>query len=360
MFVIRNKKENNIIGKEDDNVKVNINNLKKKVVTTKKDNNIDKFKTKITNVLDKFVQFATKILVKLKNVLVILLIEMKKVLVILLDKILYLLVNLKDLLFAVLLVAKDVLFAVIIVIYNLLVKLLAKIFKFLMRKEVIKFILITIGIIVVVLSIFFAGMYVEYNNNVISESPIKHLVKMEKYEDNYYYELSMKNIEEKIHFFIQTSFAGNDEKYVKEVTSAFMKLFNDEPDKHHVLYYIAVCSVESNFKMSSRSSCGAVGISQVMPNIWGDVIKKEYDITQQELYMDPYKNIYAGYRIWDNYRRKNGNGVKGANTGYLGSNVASYQNSINHRHSQLVSSIFKDIFDNKLKHETKALLPKVN
>ena len=76
--------------------------------------------------------------------------------------------------------------------------------------------------------------------------------------------------------FIKLIFNDDDPHYIDEVTQAFMKLFEEEKDKQNVLYYIALCAVESHFKMSARSSAGAVGISQIMPSVWATTIRKNY------------------------------------------------------------------------------------
>ena len=178
-----------------------------------------------------------------------------------------------------------------------------------------------------------------------------------KYIDVSYYPLDIDMLENKIRHFIIGYFGNDDSRYVNTVTAAYMRLLREEKEnKHNVLYYIALCSVESNFRMSARSGAGAVGISQIMPSIWADVVKKNYGITKEELYIDPYKNIYAGYRVWDNYRRKGNGTIKSANSGYLGANSEAYSSRINDRYVRLVGLIFDEVFCSDIIETKKKLI----
>lgn len=211
------------------------------------------------------------------------------------------------------------------------------------------------------LSLVIFGMVFEYRYNTIDaiyniycqSEPAEDAILSETSEHHQieYYEFSVSTIEASVKQFIR-SHVGNgvDTKYVENITGVFMRLLNEENEnKHLVLYYIALCSVESNFRMSSRSSAGACGISQIMPNIWSQVIKENYGFNKEQLYIDPYANIYSGYRIWDNYRRKNGNTIAGANKGYLGANNAAYTNKINYRYKTLISLMLSEVLKNDIK-----------
>lgn len=166
--------------------------------------------------------------------------------------------------------------------------------------------------------------------------------------------LPVKTLENNIRKFIMVWFGKHDPVYVEKVLLAYMKLLKEEPkNKQNILYYIALCSAESNFRMSSRSTingstaAGAVGISQVRPTIWAKIVKENYGITRKELCTNIYFNIYAGYRIWDNYRRKGDGSKLSANTGYLGGNAVKYTNKINKRYDTLMAAIFLDLLNNK-------------
>ena len=209
------------------------------------------------------------------------------------------------------------------------------------------------------------GFYVAYTYNIgifsenniskvknSSTSAVSKVLKPEKpkplipeYIQIDYYTIEVRALEDDIRKFIIAYFGKDDINYVNRVTKAYMKLFNSEKDlKQNVLYYIALCSVESNFKMSARSKAGAVGISQIMPSVWAEVVKTNYGITREELYIDPYKNIYAGYRVWDNYRRKGNGSIKAANDGYLGTSSGAYVAKINERYVRLMGLVLNDVF----------------
>jgi len=230
-----------------------------------------------------------------------------------------------------------------------------KIKSFFKLKKLTKGIVGLILLSIILIASFIMGMLMEYNTSFITKTPINHIFKNERYEYVYYYELSVNDIEQKVFNFIKLIFNDDDPHYIDEVTQAFMKLFDEEDNKQNVLYYIALCAVESHFKMSARSSAGAVGISQIMPSVWATTIRKNYGITREELYTNTYKNIYAGFKVWDNYRRKNKGNIKLANAGYLGANSMDYQNKINYNYSILVGMIFKNIFDDDPKYTTVAI-----
>lgn len=212
---------------------------------------------------------------------------------------------------------------------------------------------ILLAFIFVFLSTFSFGMYIESKTGYLADSGTLTFLDGKQYESVEFYEISKPQLKRIINQFITQWFAEDDPEYVNLVTDSFIRLFNKVPeDRQNILYYIALCSVESNFKMSARSSAGAAGISQVMYNVWGDVIKKNYGISKESLFISPYENIYAGYMIWRNYWRKANYSIRGANSGYLGANSEVYSNKISERHSQLVNSIFKEVFKQKTKIKT--------
>jgi len=137
---------------------------------------------------------------------------------------------------------------------------------------------------------------------------------------------------------------ANDVKYINKIVDAYLKLLYRIPaDRQTVLYYIALCSVESNFSMESRSNRGAIGISQVMWGVWGNIIQENYDISRTQLVRSPFANIYVGYKIWHNYLRKHNYNIRDANYGYLGDNCSQYNHKITKRHSLLVKMIYDEI-----------------
>mgnify|MGYP000855565084 FL=1 len=200
---------------------------------------------------------------------------------------------------------------------------------------------------------FFLGVFVEFSHNIVQKNTlIYNFFKIvSNAEEISYYELDTTALKSTIYNFIKLHFNENDPNYIERVTNAYIDLFNRVPkgDRHYILYYIALCSVESHFKMSARSSAGAIGIAQVMWSIWGDVIQKNYGVSRESLYTSIEDNIYVGYMIWRNCLRQNKYDIQKANISYLGVNNNNYNNKINFRFVNLVNSLFEHQFNSKIK-----------
>jgi len=200
---------------------------------------------------------------------------------------------------------------------------------------------------------FFLGVFVEFSHNIVQKNTlIYNFFKIvSNAEEISYYELETTALKSTIYNFIKLHFNENDPNYIERVTNAYIDLFNRVPkgDRHYILYYIALCSVESHFKMSARSDAGAVGIAQVMWSIWGDVIQKNYGVSRESLYTSIEDNIYVGYMIWRNCLRQNKYDIQKANISYLGVNNNNYNNKINFRFVNLVNSLFEHQFNSKIK-----------
>ena len=203
---------------------------------------------------------------------------------------------------------------------------------------------------------FFLGVFVEFSHNIVQKNTlIYNFFKIvSNAEEISYYELDTTALKSTIYNFIKLHFNENDPNYIERVTNAYIDLFNRVPkgDRHYILYYIALCSVESHFKMSARSDAGAVGIAQVMWSIWGDVIQKNYGVSRESLYTSIEDNIYVGYMIWRNCLRQNKYDIQKANISYLGVDNNNYNNKINFRFVNLVNSLF----EHQLNSETKIKL----
>ena len=203
---------------------------------------------------------------------------------------------------------------------------------------------------------FFLGVFVEFSHNIVQKNTlIYNFFKIvSNAEEISYYELDTTVLKSTIYNFIKLHFNEDDPNYIERVTNAYIDLFNRVPkgDRHYILYYIALCSVESHFKMSARSDAGAVGIAQVMWSIWGDVIQKNYGVSRESLYTSIEDNIYVGYMIWRNCLRQNKYDIQKANISYLGVDNNNYNNKINFRFVNLVNSLF----EHQLNSETKIKL----
>jgi uncharacterized protein (UPF0297 family) len=217
-----------------------------------------------------------------------------------------------------------------------------------------KIVAIFVIIFVVVTAAFIFGIYSEYKHDVTDTTVIGKLIEKvagekpeeEKTTTYKYFEITEDHFYNSIYDFIKMYFGEDDPAYIKRVTDAYMELFKRTPkdNQHYILYFIALCSVESNFRMSARSSVGAVGISQIMWSVWEDVLKKNYGISKESLYTSIEDNIYAGYMIWRNYLRKHNYNIKKANDGYLGTSSDNYSKKINFRYIYLINQILKPAF----------------
>ncbi len=214
---------------------------------------------------------------------------------------------------------------------------------------------IYIVILFIVILAFFLGVFVEFSYNIVQKNAqiynFLQAVNNQQQEEIYYYELEADVLKSTIYDFVKLYFGEDDSNYIEKVTNAYIDLFDRVPenDKHYILYYVALCSVESNFRMSARSSVGAIGIAQVMWSIWGDVIQKNYGVSRESLYTSIEDNIYVGYMIWRNCLRQNKYDIQKANISYLGVNNNNYNNKINFRFVNLVNSLFEHQFNSKIK-----------
>ena len=211
------------------------------------------------------------------------------------------------------------------------------------KKRTTKLLVYTAVLLIIIFS-FFLGIFVEHLYSIVQKNDViyRFLNNINYSEDINYYELRVDDLRNAIYDFVQQYFQEDDPEYIAEVTDAFVELFEvDDENKHYILYFIALCCVESNFRMSARSNAGAVGISQIMWNIWGDSIKKHYGINKEAIYTSIGDNIYVGYKIWKNFLKQNNYNIRLANAKYLGVDSSSYNERINARYIYLINSILK-------------------
>lgn len=95
-------------------------------------------------------------------------------------------------------------------------------------------------------------------------------------------------------------------------------------EKHRVDFHtvVGIMEVESTFNPFSTSSVGAVGLMQVMPNIWA----KEFEIEKRDLY-NIETNIEAGIKVFKRYVNKNKGNITKALQNYNG-NGAGYAEKV--------------------------------
>lgn len=128
----------------------------------------------------------------------------------------------------------------------------------------------------------------------------------------------------------------DDDEHIQEVAESFIKLFDMEHKKDWVRFYIALCSVESNFRMiPNNSGSSAFGISQVIYRYHDNYIT-QLGVNKDNFYNSVYHNIYAGYKVFWTYS-KNANGIKAGTFKYRGREDILYYQKIYKRYQQLLN-----------------------
>jgi hypothetical protein len=136
-----------------------------------------------------------------------------------------------------------------------------------------------------------------------------------------------KNLEKGIELYITTKLKRkhkNDEEYISKLITSYMSLMNEEK-KNEVLFFIALCAIESNYdQTSTRNPNGApIGISQVIWRYHKDTILKA-NISYDEFYHKPEANIIGGFYVFKKYLRGAGNILKKACQWYSGGATGYY------------------------------------
>lgn len=129
-----------------------------------------------------------------------------------------------------------------------------------------------------------------------------------------------------------------DEQYSNHVINAFWNLLNRErTNVKEVLYFMAICSVESNFDQNVPCKYG-VGISQVVYRVHKKYIT-ELGVTKDEVHHSPSHNIFVGYNIFCCYLRSTKGVFTKASTRYNGGATKGYATKVQSRFQELVSTV---------------------
>lgn len=89
------------------------------------------------------------------------------------------------------------------------------------------------------------------------------------------------------------------------------------------LLYVALMCRESNFDPTAKSKKGAIGVTQIMPGIWVEVLKEQGIIKERRDLFDYDKNLLASSYILTKYYKETGSWKKALNK-YVGKGHKTY------------------------------------
>lgn len=93
------------------------------------------------------------------------------------------------------------------------------------------------------------------------------------------------------------------------------------------LLYVAIAYRESNFDLAAVSKKGAIGITQIMPGIWTDVLIEQGIIKERRDLFDYKKNFLASSYILTEYYKETGSWKKALNK-YVGKGHKTYARDV--------------------------------
>ena len=126
-------------------------------------------------------------------------------------------------------------------------------------------------------------------------------------------------------------------EYVNRVADGFIKLtryFGE--NKNFVLYYVALCGVESGYKSNVVSCCGAQGIPQVMWSVWHGTAEKNWNINKAQFHNSIFNQLYVGMKIYEIQYKKYRNNIRLAHNAYSGG-TPGYHVKVVRRYNELLS-----------------------
>lgn len=128
------------------------------------------------------------------------------------------------------------------------------------------------------------------------------------------------------------------EEYINIVHQSFIDLIEEDGSNvKEVLYFMALCSVESNFDQYVPTKSGA-GITQVIYRIHKKYIT-ELGVSKENFYKSSKHNIYVGYHIFCCYWRKSNKDYFKASERYNGNATKGYSKKVQSRFNLISKEI---------------------
>ena len=136
------------------------------------------------------------------------------------------------------------------------------------------------------------------------------------------------------------------EDYCEDIVDAFMCLIEEDGSNiYSVLYFMALCSVESNFDQNVPTKYG-VGIAQVIYRIHKQYIS-ELGVSKENFYNSPRHNIYVGYNIFKCYLKSCKQNWHKTATKYNGNATKGYAENVQSRFDLMMHLISKKKSENR-------------
>ena len=106
-----------------------------------------------------------------------------------------------------------------------------------------------------------------------------------------------------------------------------INIYNAAMSMENGLLYIALVCIESNFNPTAVSKKGAMGLAQIMPGIWTEVLKEQGIIKEKKDLFAYDKSLLASEYILTKYYKKTGSWKKALNK-YVGKKHKTYSRNV--------------------------------
>jgi hypothetical protein len=198
-------------------------------------------------------------------------------------------------------------------------------------------------------NVIISGDYVIINKNFINEENkdslnklIDELLILNTQDSNKVKNESLKNA---LELYISNKLKNKhkeDYEYISSLMTAYINLFVSNKQKKEVLFFIALCAIESNFDQTAtrNPNTAPIGISQVIWKWHKNTIMSE-NISYEEFFNNPEDNIRGGFQVFKKHLNGAGGDYKLACKYYSG-NTPGYYDKVNKEYTRLVSVIKKE------------------